>query len=149
VLEEPERGQLPASRRTQELLLLGLGGGFQFGRLHLLDLDQLLLDGGGLRLDVLGSHLGLGAGGLGVDHELAQEEQADVVIGALLPDLERGVDGVQQPQQVRRKNERKASVMRDSTRPPSLVTSSKAKMTATMVVIMALADGRKLSRWMW
>jgi hypothetical protein len=98
-------GLLPYRRRVLPRLVC-LGGGFQFGRLHLLDLDQLLLDGGGLRLDVLGSYDGLGAGGLGMDHELGQEEQADVVIGALLPDLERGLDGVQQPQQVEERRTR-------------------------------------------
>jgi hypothetical protein len=50
----PGGGLLPYRRRVLPRLVC-LGGGFQVGRLHLLDLDQLLLDGGGLRLDALGS----------------------------------------------------------------------------------------------
>jgi hypothetical protein len=81
--------------------------------------------------------------------ELVQQEQADVVIPAVTAHLEWLVDHIEQPQQIHKKNERTQPSPGFRPDPSIVVNKSSSKISATKLTIMAYAEGRNSSRWMW
>jgi hypothetical protein len=105
-------------------------------RLLLLDLDERLLDLLGLSFDVLDDLLAR-LGCLHLHDELVEQEQADVVLRSLGPDLERVLMTFSSRSSARKKNERKPTVTRDSTCPSKLVNRRSTTISETNATIIA------------